>query len=149
MQSLCGHGKITSTSSQVLTNLVTIPRPLLKCHLFSEVFPEWVNKVKSLSHVWLSVTSWTVACQAPPSMGFFQARILEWVASSFSKGSSQPRDQTQVSNTAGRLFTVWATFLSTQLKLQSVPQLSSPIAFSALFSPQHFSLANVLFSLTG
>ena len=28
MQSLCGHGKITSTSSQVLTNLVTIPRPL-------------------------------------------------------------------------------------------------------------------------
>ena len=103
----------------------------------------------SCSVVSNSATPLTVACQAPPSMGFFQARILEWVASSFSKGSSQPRDQTQVSNTAGRLFTVWATFLSTQLKLQSVPQLSSPIAFSALFSPQHFSLANVLFSLTG
>ena len=36
-----------------------------------------------------------------------QARILEWVAFSFSRGSSQPRDQTQVSCIAGRLFTSW------------------------------------------
>ena len=35
-----------------------------------------------------------------------QARILEWVAISFSRGSSQLRDRTQVSCTAGRLFTV-------------------------------------------
>ena len=41
--------------------------------------------------------------------GIFQAKILEWVAISFSRGSSQPRDRTQVSHTAGRLFTVWAT----------------------------------------
>ena len=34
-----------------------------------------------------------------------QARILEWVAFPFSRGSSQPRDQTQVSCTAGRFFT--------------------------------------------
>ena len=34
-----------------------------------------------------------------------QARILEWVAFSFSRGSSQPRDQTQVSHSAGRFFT--------------------------------------------
>ena len=39
--------------------------------------------------------------------GIVQARILEWVASSFSKGSSQPRDWTQVSHTAGRFFTIW------------------------------------------
>ena len=37
--------------------------------------------------------------------GIFQARILEWVAVPFSKGSSQPRDQTQVSHITGRLFT--------------------------------------------
>ena len=36
--------------------------------------------------------------------GFLQARILEWVAFSFSRGSSQPRDQTQVSRIAGRFF---------------------------------------------
>ena len=41
--------------------------------------------------------------------GIFQARILEWVAISFSRGSSWPRDWTWVSSTAERLFTVWAT----------------------------------------
>ena len=37
--------------------------------------------------------------------GILQARILEWVAFPFSRGSSQPRDRTQVSHTAGRFFT--------------------------------------------
>ena len=39
--------------------------------------------------------------------GILQARILEWVAFSFSRGSSQPRDRTQVSHIAGRFFTSW------------------------------------------
>ena len=39
----------------------------------------------------------------------FQARILEWSAISFSRGSSWIRDRTLVSCTAGRLFTIWAT----------------------------------------
>ena len=68
------------------------------------------SEVKSLSHVWLFATPWTVAYRAPLSMGFFQARVLEWVvAMVFSRGSSRPRDQTQVSCIAGRRFTVWAT----------------------------------------
>ena len=41
--------------------------------------------------------------------GIFQARVLEWVAISFSRGSSWPRDRTQVSCIAGRHFTLWAT----------------------------------------
>ena len=41
--------------------------------------------------------------------GILQARILEWVAFPFSRGSSQPRDQTQVSHIAGGFFTSWAT----------------------------------------
>ena len=41
--------------------------------------------------------------------GILQARILEWVAVPFSRGSSQPRDQTQVSHIAGNFFTSWAT----------------------------------------
>ena len=44
--------------------------------------------VKWLSCVWLFGIPWTAACQAPLSMGFLQARILEWVAISFSRGSS-------------------------------------------------------------
>ena len=45
-------------------------------------------------------------CSLPGSSvhGIFQARILEWAAISFSKGSSQPRDQTQVSCIVGRCF---------------------------------------------
>ena len=41
--------------------------------------------------------------------GFLQARTLEWVAFPFSRGSSQPRDWTQVPYIAGRPFTSWAT----------------------------------------
>ena len=41
--------------------------------------------------------------------GISQARILEWVAISFSRRSSWPRDRTQVSCIAGRFFTLWAT----------------------------------------
>ena len=41
--------------------------------------------------------------------GIFQARVLEWIAISFSRGSSQPRNRTWVSHIAGRRFTVWAT----------------------------------------
>ena len=48
------------------------------------------------------VTPWTVAQQASLSMGFFQARILEWVAVSFSKGSSRPRNRTQISCITGK-----------------------------------------------
>ena len=39
--------------------------------------------------------------------GILQARILEWVANPFSRGSSRPNDQTQVSCIAGRFLTIW------------------------------------------
>ena len=60
-------------------------------------------KVKSLSHVQLFETAWTVAHQAPPPC-LLQARILEWVAISFSRESSKLRDRAQVSRFAGRHF---------------------------------------------
>ena len=50
-------------------------------------------------------------CSLPGSSvhGIFQARVPEWIAISFSKGCSQPRDRTQVSCIVDRHFTVWAT----------------------------------------
>ena len=51
---------------------------------------------------------------SPPGFsvhGILQARILECVALPFSRRSSQPRDGTQVSCTAGRFFTVWAIYV--------------------------------------
>ena len=41
--------------------------------------------------------------------GIFQVRVLEWVAISFSRGNSQPRDQSRVSRIGGRCFNLWAT----------------------------------------
>ena len=49
-------------------------------------------------------------CSPPGSSvhGILQARILEWIAIPFSRGSSGPRDQILVSCIAGRFFTIWA-----------------------------------------
>ena len=63
----------------------------------SGVAKSWTRRAhKSLKHTKLFVTPWTVARQAPLSMGILQARILEWVAMPFSMGSSQSRGGTQV-----------------------------------------------------
>ena len=56
---------------------------------------------KSFSCVWLcDPMDFTVH-------GILQARIVEWVAILFSRGSSQPREQTQVFHIAGGFFTNW------------------------------------------
>ena len=57
--------------------------------------PVHMCMLSRFSHVQLFATPWTVAGQAPLSMGILQARILEWVAMPSSRGSSQPRDQTR------------------------------------------------------
>ena len=56
--------------------------------------------------------------------GILQARTLEWVGIPFSRGSSPPRDWTQASYIAGRVFTIWATRelnSITQIKLRRQP----------------------------
>ena len=63
----------------------------------------WCCVVKFLSRVWF------FASPGSSVHGNLQARILEWVAVHFSRESSQPRDWTQVSCTAGKFFTNWAT----------------------------------------
>ena len=51
--------------------------------------------------------------------GILQTRILEWVAFPFSRASSQPRDQTQVSHIAGGFFINWAVNLCDQWPLNA------------------------------
>ena len=66
--------------------------------------------------------------------GILQARTLEWVALPFSRESSQPRDQAQVSHIVGRFFTSWATrkaqkywcILSSLKNRQTAPTLHGP-----------------------
>ena len=63
---------------------------------------------------------WTVACQDREFFcrGILQARILEWVAIAFSRGSFQPRNWIWVSCTVGGFFTVWATREAHKISLE-------------------------------
>ena len=78
---------------------------------------KWLIWFKNAFHmcVWVTQSCLTLSvpmdCSPPGSYvhGILQARIVEWVAISFSRGSSRPRDWIWVSCTAGRSFTVWAT----------------------------------------
>ena len=67
-------------------------------------------------------------CSPPGSSvhGILQARILEWVAVSFSRGTSRLRDRTQVSCIASRCFNLWATTLI--LRIKCTPYIILPNA---------------------
>ena len=65
------------------------------CHFFLQCMKGKV-KVKSLSHVRLYANPWTI-------------QSMEFSRPEYWSGSSQPRDQTQVSHIVGRFFTSWAT----------------------------------------
>ena len=59
-----------------------------------------------LSHVWFFVTPWTVARQAPLSMGFSRQ---EYQSGALLQGIFQTQQLNQISRSAGRFFTIWAT----------------------------------------
>ena len=67
--------------------------------------------MKVLVAQWCLTLCDPMGCSPPGSSvhEILQARILEWVAISFSRGSSGPRDRTQVLCMAGRFLTLWAT----------------------------------------
>ena len=92
-------------------NLTSPHKCSLDIRLFKTHIPGLYLKTVCVNH--------SVVSDSLQPHGLYPARLLcpwdspgkniEWVVISFSRGSSQPRDQTQVSCIAGRLFTVWAT----------------------------------------
>ena len=84
------------------SHLIALCLSFLICKM--EMKEVW--KSQSLSRVQFFATPWT-SLSGTSVHGILQARILEWVAIPFSRGSSQPRDQTQVSCISGRFFTIW------------------------------------------
>ena len=83
----------------VFRNLTSIP---VSCQLNSV---RWSILSDSLRSLGLQPTGSRVH-------GISQARILEWLAIRFSRGSSWPRNQTWIFCIAGRFFTIWATICS-------------------------------------
>ena len=92
-------------------------KKIINLILFARVTIWWCARVE------LSLESESEVAQSCPTLcdpvdcslqgfsihGIIQAKILEWVAISFSRGSSRPRDQTWVSSVAGKCFNLWAT----------------------------------------
>ena len=79
---------------------------------------QWWERHSFIQHLLCGLVTWCVSlfCDpmdcSPPGFSVHrvsQARKLELVAISFSRGSSWPRDQSQVSHMVGRFFTLWAT----------------------------------------
>ena len=100
------------------------------------------SEVKSLSHVQLFATPWTVAYQALPSMGFSRQEYWSGFAISFSRGSYWLRNQTRVSCIPGRCFNLWATRVTTQYFIAGKRLTPTTLVKSAL------SKAGTLSSLT-
>ena len=102
---------------------ILVPVKLLQSHptLCNPAIPRTVAHQASLSMKFPRQEYWkgkVKVAQSCPTLcnpmdytvhGILQARILEWVAFPFSRGSSQLRDRTQVSHIAGRFLTSWAT----------------------------------------
>ena len=90
------QGKYSKELKAELQRDFCIPMPIVT--FFTIASEKW--KWKSCLTLW-DPMDYTVH-------GILQARILEWVSFPFSRGSYQPRDQTQISLVAGGLFTNWA-----------------------------------------
>ena len=66
--------------------------------------------------------------------GIFQARVLEWIAISFSRGSSWPRDRTQVSRITDRRFTIWANLAPGTLEYNSQTRCKTMSKYLAMLN---------------
>ena len=117
-----------------------VPLPYCQCFKFQSFFcvcvivPNYSFNLllyecilSCFSCVWLYATLWTVARQAPLSMGILQARILDWVAMPYSRGSSWCRDQIHVSYIS----------CTARWVLYHEYQLGSPICFCLKIQPVH------------
>ena len=87
-------------------------RNLSLMYYYHEIHSLYSNGVNEVIVAQSFPTLWDPMDCSPPGFsvhGILHTRILEWVAIHFSRGSSQPRDQTRVSCIAGRFFTIWTT----------------------------------------
>ena len=119
-EALCTLGKTGRTGLQIVIfrSWYYEPNSYISAYLEKHRNPSWWHLPMTSIVKWSEVTQSCptlcdpVDCSLPGSSvhGILQTRILEWIAISFSRGSSRPRDWTWVSHIAGRCF----TFLSHQ-----------------------------------
>ena len=122
----------------------------------NEWMSEFIGSAKSLQLCLTLLTPWTIAHLGSSAHGVSYVRILEWGAISFSRGSSQPRDQTHRSYVSciGRRF----LYHSSHLGLSSTGSIKSPVLLhgiilhppTVLLWPQnHFQKYTIPWDLPG
>ena len=103
-------GKLTNTTTIIHTNINT---GIVESFNMSNLTTTTVLSSRYGRKMMLREIKWSESRQLCPTLcdpmdytvhGILQARIWEWVAGPFSRGSFQPQDQTQVSWLAGRFF---------------------------------------------
>jgi len=115
---------------------------------FSDAW-KWKVKVKSLSRVWLLVTPWTAAYQAPPSMGFSRQEYWSGVPSPSPKLSLNPKyssKSTVVMET--RLGQVWNSLWVLALWFLGLRELINVCRISWPYFPLPFSLPTKSFQIS-
>ena len=106
------HGKVYSINYKINISREVSGGPVVRTLEFPLLGAQVWPLVGELTRFHLKVAqSCPILCNPMDytAQGILQARLLEWIAFPFSRGSSQPRDRTQVSCIAGRFFTSWAT----------------------------------------
>ena len=109
--SLKKNKKLYSTVNTIFMPEFPLDYKLLRAQIMS-CLPLVLRQVPDTGNKWVTQSCPTLCDSMDYTVhGVFQARILEWIDPfyPFSRGSSQPRDWTQVSRIAGGFFTSWAT----------------------------------------
>ena len=116
LQSACKYEPCPRCCKNIIGNMTCKPCP-------HEAFSPWRRKAK-VPQSCLTLGD-PMDCSPPGSSGHWilQARILQWVAIPFPRGSSWPRNWTQVSCTAGRFFTIWTIILTQHLGISDTGYL--------------------------
>ena len=121
------------------------------CDLFPMLIHSLIKNILLLVAQSCSTLCDPMDCSPPGSSihGISQARILKWIAISFSKGSSWSRDWTQVFCIAGRFFTIWAT---REALLSSLEEISAVLhlylSFNSNYNPGLLHCRQILYQLS-
>ena len=144
----------SSKSSSVQLSEIPSKYKLQSCRSIASPFILTLRICLHLKLLLVTQSCWILCdpmdCSPPGSSvhGILQARILEWVAIPFSRGSSRPRDRTLVSPITGRFFTVW-TSREAHLKLLALTYCLEFIFQTSTEMCWHYTLFSLFFNWLG
>ena len=142
---ICSKSYLSEIS--IWNNYLTIQWKFQHPNKYSDLVIRWLSPARFLYKVVVTqlcptlCNSMDCSPSGPSVPGVFQAKMLEWVTFFFSRGSSRPRDQTQVSHIAGSFFTIYLA-TGEALSEMSTMTCDSTRCISTNFEPLEVSISN-------